>query len=135
MIRRTGLTFHTTAFWLTLLITVFGSTEVWSGEVIDKTNWEQAEGLVPHTILNWVKAGKLTLHLGELNYDPAIYLPQHALDALKGNIGKYDIDEKGWVVEAATGKPAMQVMGFPFPEIDVNDPTAAEKIMHNKMYT
>ena len=29
------------------------------GEVIDKTNWEEVEDLVPHTILNWVKAGKL----------------------------------------------------------------------------
>ena len=118
-----------------LCVTPQTSADVSPGSVIDKTNWEQAEGLVPHTILNWVKAGKLTLHLGELNYDPAIYLPQHALDALKDNIGKYDIDEKGSVVEAATGKLAMQVMGFPFPEIDVNDPTAAEKIMHNKMYT
>jgi len=122
-------------FCMVLCMAPWASADVSPGEVIDKTNWEEAEGLVPHTILNWVKAGKLILHLGELNYDPAIYIPQHALDALQGNIGKYDIDEKGWVVETVAGKPAMHIVGFPFPEIDLNDPMVAEKIMHNKTYT
>jgi hypothetical protein len=111
------------------------SAEESPGEVIDKTNWEKAEGLVPHTILNWVKAGKLILHLGELNYDPAIYQPQFAMDALQSNIDKYDIDEKGWLVEVSTAEPAKHVIGYPFPKIEMDDPRVAEKIMYNKMYT
>lgn len=110
-------------------------SEVSPGEVIDKTNWEEAEKLVPHTILNWVKDGRLVLQMGKLNYDPSVYLPQHALDALQGNIGKYDIDEAGWIVEAATGEPAKHIVGYPFPKIEMDDPKAAEKIMHDKTYT
>ena len=111
------------------------SEDVSPNKIIDKANWEEAEGLVPHTILNWVKNGKLMLHLGELKFDPAVYQPQFALDALQSNIGKYGIDEQGWLVETSTGKPAKQIIGYPFPKMEMDDPRVAEKIIYNKMYT
>ncbi|MEJ2097916.1 MAG: DUF1329 domain-containing protein [Deltaproteobacteria bacterium] len=111
------------------------SADVSPGEIIDKTNWEEADGLVPEPLLNWVKNGRLVLDLGKLNYDPSIYWPKHVLEALQGNIGKYDIDEEGWIVETATGNPAEHIVGFPFPKIEMDDPRAGEKIIHNKAYT
>jgi hypothetical protein len=120
---------------LLLCVVPRASADESPNKVIDKTNWEEVEGLVPHTILNWLKNGKLILHLGELSYDPAVYLPQFALDALQSNIGKYDIDEEGWIVEVSTAKPAKHIIGYPFPKIEMDDPRVAEKIVYNKIYT
>lgn len=46
-----------------------------SGNVIDQSNWEEAEGLLPTPHLQWVKDGKTRLKLGELTYDPSKYFP------------------------------------------------------------
>jgi len=105
------------------------------GNVIDQSNWEEAEGLLPTPHLQWVKDGKMRLKLGELTYDPSKYFSQDSLDLMDGNVGKYSIDEKGWITETVTGKPAKHVLGFPFPKIDMEDPKAGEKVMHNKVYT
>jgi hypothetical protein len=105
------------------------------GNVIDQSNWEEAEGLLPNPHLQWVKDGKMSLKLGELTYDPSEYFSQDSLDLMVGNVGKYSIDEKGWITETATGKPAKHVLGFPFPKIDMEDPKAGVKVMHNKVYT
>ena len=43
--------------------------------------------------------------------------------------------EKGWITETVTGKPAKHVLGFPFPKIEMEDPKAGEKVMHNEVYT
>ena len=105
------------------------------GNVIDQSNWEEAEGLLPAPHLQWVKDGKMSLKLGELTYDPSQYFSQESLDLMDENVGKYAIDEEGWIIETAAGKPAKHVLGFPFPKIDMEDPKAGEKVMHNKVYT
>ena len=135
MTRGNGLIPRIPVFTLVLLLSVLGRTGVRCGEVIDKTSWERAKGLVPEPVLNWVKNGDLVLDMQALNYDPPAYFPQYALDSLERDAARYEIDEKGWIVETATGKHASRIIGFPFPEIDVNDPKAGEKIMHNKIYT
>ena len=134
MTRGKSLSVGTAILSLLVWFTVFDSTEALSGDAIDKTNWERAEGLVPEPVLNWLKKGDLVLDLGELNYDPALYFPQFALDSLQSNIGKYEIDEKGWIVDAKTQEPAQHIVGFPFPKVETNDPKIAEKIMHNKVF-
>ena len=103
-------------------------------KIIDKTNWEKAEGLVPDCLLEWVKKGEMILPLGELNYDTAEYFTPHTLESFTANIGKYDLNEEDIIVEAETGEMAKMIIGFPFPKIDPDDPKAAIKIMYNKQY-
>jgi hypothetical protein len=105
-----------------------------SVKVIDKTNWEKAEGLVPDCLLEWVKKGEWTLPLGELNYDTAEYFTPYALESFTANVGKYDLNEEDIIVEAETGELAKLIIGFPFPKIDPEDPKAAIKIIYNKQY-
>lgn len=109
--------------------------DVSPGDVIDKSNWEKAQGLLPEPVLRWVKNGELSLQVGELEVDPRMMYPPFTLEAYKTNIGKYDVDEDSGIIETSTGKTAEVITGFPFPEIDTNDPKVAEKIMHNKNYT
>ncbi len=103
-------------------------------EIIDKTNWEKAEGLVPDCMLEWVKKGEWTLPLGKLNYDTSEYFTPYAIESFTGNVGKYDLNEEDIIVETETGEMARMVIGFPFPKIDPEDPKAAIKIMYNKQY-
>jgi hypothetical protein len=103
-------------------------------EVIDKTNWEKAEGLVPDCLLEWVKKGEITLPLGQLNYDTAEYFPPYAIESFTTNVGKYELNEEDIIVDVETGEMAKTIVGFPFPKVDPDDPKAAIKIIYNKQY-
>ncbi len=104
-------------------------------EIIDKTNWERAEGLVPDCLLDWVKKGEWTLPLmSEVRFNEVEFNVDYALESRTKNIGKYDLDEKDTIVHAETGEMASRIIGFPFPKIDPDDPKAAVKIMYNKQY-
>lgn len=109
-------------------------SDVAPGDLLDRTNWEEARGLLPDSVLAWVKEGKIVLPIGELSYEPRDYFPSFFLEHLKKNGGKYALDEDHWIVEAETGKRPECIVGVPFPEIDPADPEAGEKIMYNKKY-
>ena len=108
--------------------------ELAPGTVIDKTNAEQAQGLIPDPVLNWVKKGDGSMTVGELPYNPDDFLPPPAKAYLESNKGKYDVDAEGLIVDLKTGKLPEFIDGMPFPEIDPADPNAGEKIMYNKHY-
>ena len=108
--------------------TVFA--DVSPGDVIDKTNWEKVKGMVPDSVLEWVKKGDFVLNIGKLNFDPKEAYPDFALDTLKSNVGKYKLNDKQQIVEAATGKPA-PVIGIPFPKVDLSDPKAPDELLYN----
>lgn len=112
-----------------------GRCEVVPGDVIDTTNWEKAEGLVPDELLGWIKKGEFVLGVGELEYRPADCLPPYALRALRDNKGKYTLDGNDCIVEKETGKPVQRLVGHPFPEVDLADPKACQKIVYNCFYT
>ena len=109
-------------------------SDVSVGTVIDATNWEKAQGLVPDSILAWVKKGDWVIRVGDLNFDSREYYADFALEAFEKNKGKYDVDPAGDIILADTGGPPESIIGLPFPEIDPNDPKAAVKIMHNTHY-
>jgi len=111
-----------------------GFCDVVPGDVIDDTNWDKAQGLVQEEVLEYVKEGKLVLRIEALSYDPGQHLPSYALEAMKTNRGKYDLDEDDWIVEKETGKKTERILGHPFPIIDPEDPRAATKIMYNTKY-
>ena len=108
--------------------------ELAPGTVIDKTNAEQAQGLIPDPVLNWVKKGDGSMTVGELSYNPDDFLPPPAKAYLESNKGKYDVDAQGLIVDLKTGKLPEFIDGMPFPEIDLEDPNAGQKIMYNKHY-
>ena len=119
---------------LALLFPVRLIADVSPGDIIDKTNWQKAEGLLPGPVLDWVKSGDYVLHIGELSYKPAEYYPPAALASLKTNIGKYDLDKNDGIIDVKTGKLPDFIEGIPFPKIDPKDPKAGQKILYNKNY-
>ncbi|UCB52984.1 MAG: hypothetical protein JSV10_02525, partial [Candidatus Zixiibacteriota bacterium] len=122
------------ALWLSLSIIHGISADVSPGDVIDKTNWEKLEGLVPDSVLDWVKKGQFTVDFDELKFRPRDYFPPFAREAFDGNAGKYDLDEQEAIIDAETGKPPTQILGLPFPEVGPEDPKAPQKIMYNALY-
>ena len=108
--------------------------DVSPGDVLDKTNWQKAQGLLPDPVLNWVRAGDFILEIGELNYDPSDYFPAFAKEARKKNLGKYQIGPNDSIVETATGQPPEHILGLPFAQIDREDPGLSVKIMQNNHY-
>jgi len=108
--------------------------ELAPGTVIDKTNWQEAQGLMPDPVLNWVKKGDGTMTVGELPYDPSEFMPPAGEKYMESNKGKYDVDADGLLMDVKTGKLPEFIDGLPFPEIDLEDPNAGSKIMYNKHY-
>ena len=102
--------------------------------MIDKSNWMKLEGFVPDPVLDWVKKGEWVLKIGELKFDPGGHLPEFALEAMETNVGKYGLDQEGGIITPKTGKRPEHTIGLPFPEIDLNDPEAAVKIIQNNHF-
>jgi hypothetical protein len=123
-----------TTVWLVLCLAPVALCDVSPGDVIDSSNWQKIEGLVPDSVLNWVKKGDFILGIGELDYDLAATWPDFASEAMQTNVGKYGLDEDGGIVDLKTGKMPKYIIGLPFPEIDPKDRGAAVKIMHNNHY-
>ena len=115
-------------------MTSFLSADVVPGDVIDKTNWQKAEGLLPDPVLNWVKKGDFVLNIGELGFDPRQIHPEYVLKALETNRGKYDIDNDGGIIDKASGTLAKFILGLPFPELTPDDPKVVQKLMYNHQY-
>jgi hypothetical protein len=119
---------------LTLLLLGAGGAraDVQPGDVIDQTNWQKVEGLLPESMLNHVKKGDLPMKIGKLEYDPLMQADFMA--SAEQNAGKFDIDADGGLIDPKTGKRPEYVYGFPFPKIDPNDPKAGSKVVWNKWY-
>jgi len=124
-------------FWIALCwIVCLGSSsraDVSPGDVIDRTNWQKAEGLLPEPVLGWVKRGD-ELRVEELSFKPSEYLPPAVAQSMTANVGRYDIDEDGVLVDVKTGSLPDFVEGLPFPQVDPKDPKAGTKLMYNKSY-
>jgi hypothetical protein len=121
-------------FWIVLSMSASLSADVMPGDVIDKTNWQKAEGLLPEPVLNWVKKGDFILQIGELAINPREMHPEYVLKAFETNRGRYDIDNEGGIVDSKTGKHADFILGLPFSDLDPKDPKVAQKLMYNHQY-
>lgn len=122
--------------WLLFSFFLFSPAfaDVAPGEILDETNWQKAEGLLPASVLNWVRSGDFILEVGALNYNPADYFPLFAKEAVKKNLGKYEMGPNDRIVETATSAPPEHIVGLPFPAIDPGDPALAVKTMQNNHY-
>jgi hypothetical protein len=108
--------------------------DVAPGDVIDKTNYQKIEGLVPDFVLDWVKNGDLTMKIGQLAFDPKTFWSKEILDNWKSNLERYTVDEHNGIIDKTTGKPARGIKGFPFPEVDPADPMLPVKVLWNRQF-
>ncbi len=109
----------------------FAMADVSPGEVIDKSNWEKAQGFLPEQILEWVKKGYLIMNIGALKYNMKDAFAPSVYETFTTNVGKYDVDKHGELIDQKTGKYPYDIYGIPFPVIDEKDPNAGFKIAHN----
>ncbi len=123
-----------TCLWAALCLGSSALADVEAGDVIDETNWEKIEGMVPEPVLNYVKKGDLIIRVDDLAFDPREHMSPYDKQHLESNKGKYDLNEEGVIIEVQSGKPPDFIEGIPFPEIDLNDPKAASKIVFNNFY-
>ncbi len=107
--------------------------ELKPGDVLGQENAHLAEGLLPPEILRHYKDGSFRNKIvewpnGAFRWEAAFQ------EATLDNRGKYDVDEKGTIIDKATGKQPPYIYGFPFPDIDPKDPKAGAKILWNAYY-
>lgn len=101
--------------------------------VLDRTNWQLAEGLLPPEVLRHYREGSYANRVvewpeGVFRWEPGF------LEATENNRGAFAINEKGTIVDAKSGLQPPYIYGFPFPEVDPNDPQAGAKILWNSYY-
>jgi hypothetical protein len=105
--------------------------ELQPGDVLGPANYQAAEGLLPPEILKHYQTGDyknviVDYPVGTSKWEPAWK------DATEKNAGQLDVDDVGTVVFKGSGKQPDYLYGFPFPNIDPNDPKAAVKVVWNQ---
>jgi len=103
------------------------------GTMLDKSNWQLAEGLLPPEILKHYREGDYANPIVDWP-DGLLKFDQDFLDATEKNAGQLDVDALGGIVYKGTNKQPPYIFGFPFPVIDPQDPKAAVKILWNHYY-
>ena len=126
--------FFLLALWMFAFPAQCVRADVEPGDVIDKSNYEKIENLVPDFVLDWVKTGDLTMKIGKLNYDAKAFQPQVVRENRETNIGRYKINEHNGMIDVQTGEPARGIKGLPFPEPDPADPTFPVMLMWNYVF-
>jgi hypothetical protein len=124
--------------WITLVAclaawTAVARAELKTGMVLNQQTWPLAQGLLPPEILEHYKKGDYSNEIVEWKKDQFNWPPDF-LHASKENEGKYDVDEKGGIIDVRTGARPEFILGFPFPVIDQADPRAAVKVVWNFFY-
>jgi hypothetical protein len=127
--------------YFSILLTLFlfvamgptAGADVSPGDVINNSNWQAVDGMIPDSVLNWVKEGKVVLNVGKLNYSPLEFLKSDLGDSYSNNKGKYALKDDG-IVDVKTGQPAFGILGYPFPGFDPDEEDSAVKFMYNRQY-
>ncbi|HVN85492.1 MAG TPA: DUF1329 domain-containing protein [Candidatus Binatia bacterium] len=101
------------------------------GDTLDKSTAHLAKGMLPDEILGHYERGEYTnpivdYPLGSPMWDPAF------IEATKQNSRTLAINDKGTIIDPATGQQPAYLYGIPFPNVDANDPQAAVKIIWNQ---
>ena len=103
------------------------------GERIDKSNIEKYKHLFPDFWLDAFHTGfdgfiaPLSITIKKTEPNP---MPKEFLAATALNKGKYALDDEEYI----TGGDYKDIIGYPFPDLDVNDPRFALKLMWNYDY-
>ncbi len=101
------------------------------GDMLDESNWQLAEGLLPPEILRHYERGEYR--------NPIVDYPLETnqwdevfLERTKWNAEHLDVNDENTLVDKSTGEQPAAYYGIPFPEIDPNDLKAGVKIGWNQ---
>jgi hypothetical protein len=105
-------------------------------ETITAENWQKIKGMVPDTVLEWVKKGDTTITIVDqlaFNTTDIMNVPGFVAENVN-NKGKYAIKD-GSIIDTGSGKTAGFISGLPFPgQLDASDPDAFYKLNYNRYY-
>lgn len=105
--------------------------ELQPGDTLSQENCKQAEGMLPDRILDGFCSGEYgPTKIIEVK-DEAFQYSKAFTFATEKNAGQYYVTEKGALQETATNTWPRDWHGFPFPEINPQDPQAGYRIMYN----
>jgi hypothetical protein len=114
---------------LTVLITP-ALAELKPGDKLDKSNCQEAKGLLPEHVMEKFCAGQYAAEIIEVK-DEAFQYSAKFKSGTEANAGKYFVTDDGYMYETATKTWPHYWYGFPFPDLAENDPTAGYKVMYN----
>ena len=105
------------------------------GDVLDTSNATAAAGLLPPEILRHYENGSYRNTIA--SWPDGLYHRSSGFErASAENRGRYALDpDTGTIVDAATGAPAADVYGLPFPEIAADDPDGGLKAVWNHYHS
>ena len=103
------------------------------GDILNQSNWQKAQGLLPPEILKHYETGAYANKIVDWPVGTYTWAPEFK-EASEKNDGRYDLGDKGHIIEKATGEQPLRILGYPFPKIDPKDPNAASKILWNFFY-
>jgi hypothetical protein len=102
------------------------------GGVLDAASAAAADGVLPAEVAAHYKAGQ---YRNTVAAWPTGAPWEEAFQAATAkNADRFDVNDKGTIVEKGTDKPAVNIYGLPF-RIDPQDPKAAVKVMWNAYYS
>jgi hypothetical protein len=114
-----------------LLAVPIRSEALTPGSMLDASNAGEADGLLPPEVVGHYKSGQFKNRIAAWPKGPVW---EDAFEAAsRANAAKLDVNERGTIVDKASGKPATGLYGLPFA-IDRSDPKAGVKVMWNAYY-
>ncbi len=107
--------------------------EIKPGMTLDSSTAGAAKGLLPPEILAHYEKNEYINQIVDWP-DSKFTWPEDFQAASKKNEGRFGLAKDGSVLEKASGQQPSYVMGFPFPNLDPNDPDVAPKAIWNYFY-
>ncbi len=119
------------ATWL--VVQSAAADDLKTGEILDKTNWQKAEGLLPPEILKHYREGEYANKF--VDWPVSQYnIPPDFKAGTEVNAGKLTTSPVGTILDKSNGKQPAYLIGLPFPTIDPKDPNAGVQILWNHFY-
>jgi hypothetical protein len=106
------------------------AAELKPGDKLDKSNCQEAKGMLPEHVMEKFCDGKYAAEIIEVK-DEAFQYSKKFKEGSEANAGKYYINDQGYLYETASQSWPHYWYGFPFPSVDEKDQQAAYKVMYN----
>jgi len=120
-------------FALTATVTSSPAAEFKTGDMVNQETWQKATDLLPPEILEHYEKGEYANKFVDWPADKDDQSPEFRAGSA-ANAGKFAISPEGTILDKATGKQPAYIVGYPFPDIDAQDPAAGYKILWNYFY-
>lgn len=108
--------------------------ELKPGDKLDKSNCQEAKTMLPEHVMEKFCSGQYSAEIIEVK-DEAFQYSAKFKAGTEANTGKYYVTDDGYMYETTTKTWPHYWYGFPFPQIEEKDPTAASKVMYNAQMT